>query len=109
MSKFRGIIDAAKTREPEPVDLPGPTPAPVPVAAPIAAPPPSPAPPEAPAERRPGRPRGKRSDPGYVQVTAYIPDDLHHNIKLALLQERKGREFSELVGELLADWLKSRC
>jgi hypothetical protein len=57
--------------------------------------------------RKAGRPPGKRSDPGYVQVTAYIPSDLHHNIKLALLQERKGREFSELVGELLADWLKS--
>lgn len=108
MSKFRGIIDAAKTREPEPVDTPEPTPPPAPVAA-APKPPPSPAPPEAaPIERRPGRPRGKRSDPGYVQVTAYIPDELHHNVKLALLQERKGREFSELVGELLTEWLKSR-
>jgi hypothetical protein len=40
-------------------------------------------------------------------VTAYISEDIHHNVKLALLQERKGREFSELVGELLAGWLKS--
>jgi hypothetical protein len=108
MSKFKGILDVAKSREPEPVDVPDPDP-PAPPAPVVPAPMPSPAPPVAPPpERRPGRPRGKRSDPGFVQVTAYIPDDLHHNIKLALLQERKGREFSELVGELLTAWLESR-
>jgi hypothetical protein len=108
MSRFKGILDSAKHREPE-ADAPPesvPTPAdkdvrsmtPLPPALPAAPPP----------ERRPGRPRGKRSDPGFVQVTAYITDDLHHNVKLALLQERKGREFSELVGELLTAWLESR-
>lgn len=98
MSRFKGILDVAKHREPEPAAEPAPTP------------PPSPAPPvEAPPARRPGRPPGKRSDPGYVQVSAYIPDDLHHNVKLALLQERQGREFSELVGELLTAWLDSRA
>lgn len=109
MSRFKGILDNAKQREPEAAGAPEPTPPqPLTVAAPT--PPPSPAPPSGPLpERRPGRPRGKRSDPGFVQVTAYIPDDLHHNVKLALLQERKGREFSELVAELLAAWLKSNC
>jgi hypothetical protein len=99
-SKFTGILSHAKGREPEPKREPQP-PA-------IESPPPSPAPVETPAPKKRGRPAGKRSDPGYVQVTAYIPSELHHNIKLALLQERKGREFSELVGELLAAWLESR-
>lgn len=97
-SKFKGILDRAKGRDPEPQPEP----------APATPPPPSPAPVEALPPPKRGRPAGKRSDPGYVQVTAYIPSDLHHNIKLALLQERKGREFSELVAELLAGWLDSR-
>lgn len=108
MSRFKGILDDAKHRQAEPVAGPEP---PTPLTPVDVAPPPrpSPAPPiESPPTRKPGRPPGKRSDPGFVQVTAYIPDDLHHNVKLALLQERKGREFSELVGELLTSWLQSR-
>jgi len=58
--------------------------------------------------RRRGRPSGKRSDPDYVGFTTYIRRDTHHDVKLALLQEKKGRELSELVEVLLADWLKSR-
>ena len=58
--------------------------------------------------RSAGRPRGKRSDPGFVQATSYIPAEVHHNVKLALLRERKGREFSELVADLLAEWLATR-
>lgn len=92
-SKFKGILDLAKGREPEPG----------PIAA--QAPPPSPAPPEAP---RRGRPPGKRSDPAYAQVTAYIPEDLHRKVKIALLQEAQGREFSQLVEALLVEWLGPR-
>ena len=58
--------------------------------------------------RRRGRPSGKRSDPDYVGFTTYIRRDTHHDVKLALLQEKQGRELSELVEELLTDWLKSR-
>jgi hypothetical protein len=92
-SKFKGILDLAKGREPESEPTPSQTPHP------------SPAPPEAP---RRGRPPGKRSDPTYAQVTAYIPEDLHRKVKIALLQEAQGREFSQLVEALLADWLESR-
>ena len=49
---------------------------------------------------------GKRSDSDYRQVSAYIRKDTHQEVKIALLQEE--REFSELVEELLRDWLKSR-
>jgi hypothetical protein len=53
-----------------------------------------------------GRPTGKRTDPDYSQVTAYIRKSTHHGVKLRLLQEGQGREFSELVEELLAGWLQ---
>jgi hypothetical protein len=57
---------------------------------------------------RPGRPAGKRTDPGLHPDKAYIRKGTHHAIKLRLLQEGQGREFSELVEELLAGWLKSK-
>ncbi len=52
------------------------------------------------------RPVGKRSKDEYTQVSAYIPKDTHKSIKAALLDEE--RDFSELVSDLLADWLKTR-
>jgi hypothetical protein len=58
--------------------------------------------------RRRGRPSGKRSDPDYVGFTTYIRRDTHHDVKLALLQEKQGRELSELVEDLLTHWLKSK-
>jgi hypothetical protein len=55
-----------------------------------------------------GRPPGKRRHPDFEQITAYIRKDTHHQVKLALLRELKGRQFSELVEELLSTWLKSK-
>ena len=55
-----------------------------------------------------GRPRGKRSNPDFEQITAYISKQTHVNTKIALLQEGEGREFSELVEELLSTWLQSQ-
>ncbi|MEO0851970.1 MAG: hypothetical protein AAFY15_00500 [Cyanobacteria bacterium J06648_11] len=52
-----------------------------------------------------GRPRAKRSDDNYKQVTAYILKATHLEVKKRLLDEE--REFSELVEELLAEWLKT--
>lgn len=92
-SKFKGILDVAKGREPE-------------IEPPLTqSPPPSPAPVDAPKR---GRPPGKRSNPYYIQVTAYIPEDLHRRAKIALLQKAKGQEFSELIESLLLEWLKVR-
>lgn len=62
---------------------------------------------ETPARRR-GRPTGKRSDPDFEQTTAYIRKDTHRSVKIALLEEAEGREYSELVEELLSKWLKAR-
>lgn len=51
-----------------------------------------------------GRPRAKRSDPAYRQVTAYVQRDTYKAVQVRLLEQE--REFSELVQELLAGWLK---
>ncbi|MDQ3747816.1 MAG: hypothetical protein M3367_02200 [Acidobacteriota bacterium] len=55
--------------------------------------------------RKRGRPPAKRSDPDFVGLTTYVRRDTHTRAKIALLQEGKGRELSELVEDLLRDWL----
>jgi hypothetical protein len=58
--------------------------------------------------RRRGRPTGKRSDPNFVQTTAYIRGDTYKAVKIALIEEDQNREYSELVEDLLSKWLKSQ-
>jgi hypothetical protein len=48
---------------------------------------------------------GKRSNPEFEQVTAYLPKDLYKRVKIALIEQDRSREFSALVSELLTDWL----
>ena len=52
-----------------------------------------------------GRPagRGKRNNPNYAQVTAYISKKLHAETKVNLIR-LGNREFSELISELLMEW-----
>ena len=59
-------------------------------------------------EPKRGRPKGKRSHPDYEQVTAYIKTLTYQEVKIALLREGQKREFSELMQELLVNWLESR-
>jgi hypothetical protein len=56
-------------------------------------------------QRKRGRPAGKRSNPEYAQVTAYIPRALYDEVRILLIREG-GREFSELVAELLSEWMQ---
>jgi hypothetical protein len=51
------------------------------------------------------RPTGKRSDPNYTQITAYIRKDTHEDVMRAIY---KRQELSELIEELLAGWLKKQ-
>ena len=59
-----------------------------------------------------GRPggKGKKRDPNFRQVTAYIPQQLHTNATVALRLANQIRvdadkeDFSELLTRLLADW-----
>ena len=48
---------------------------------------------------------GKRSDPNYIQVGAYIPIELNKNVKRRLVDT--DQDFSELVAELLDKWVQN--
>ena len=52
-----------------------------------------------------GRPAAKRSNPDFVGLTTYIRRDTHTRAKIALLQAGDGKELSELVEELIGEWL----
>lgn len=59
--------------------------------------------------KRRGRPAtGKRNDPDYDQTTAYVRKDTYKAVRIALIEEGEERDYSVLVEELLAQWLKSR-
>ena len=104
-SKYGEILKGARSRAGGDDQPAAGTPGPVHAPAPTAPGPPLDLPPAPP---RRGRPPGKRSDPGFVQVTAYVPGDLYRRVRIGLLEDAEGQEFSELVAELLADWVKSR-
>lgn len=108
MSRFNNILKNAKGRTAEPREAPADKPATTPAPKPTPDANPPPAPPEPPPARRPGRPPGKRSDPNFDQVTAYIPHEVNRRVRSALIEDDKGQEFSELVADLLAEWLRSR-
>jgi hypothetical protein len=71
---------------------------------------PRPVAPSRPAGKRRGRPAGKRSRTTTVQVTAYIESAIYLEVKIRLLQTAQitgeKQDFSELVQQLLAEWLK---
>ena len=63
-----------------------------------------------PAERPLAKSRrtGKRTAPDYVQVGVYIPKKLHAQAKVLLINEETERDFSQLMGDLLSDYLHKR-
>ena len=86
-SKFKGLLDAARERTPDDG----------PAAAPSA---------DAPAAPRPlGRPRGKRSDPEYEQITAYVRKETYRALKIKLLTSGDERDASEVIEDLIGAWL----
>lgn len=66
------------------------------------------APPEPAAGKKRGRPPGKRTDPAYEQVTAYLRRDTYAEVKIRLIREGRRQEFSDLLEELLTGWLNDR-
>ena len=48
---------------------------------------------------------GKRTAPDYVQVGVYIPKRLHNQAKVLLIHEGADRDFSQLIGDLLAQYV----
>lgn len=55
-----------------------------------------------------GRPKGKRSNPDFEQVTAYVRSKTYRQTKIALLQQEELEDFSELVEKLLNEWLSTQ-
>ena len=52
------------------------------------------------------RQNGKRKNPAYQQLTAYVPKETFRQMKVALLRE--DQEISELIQELIEAWLDSK-
>ena len=50
--------------------------------------------------------RGKKGNPDYAQVTAYIPKKLHLAVKRKLIGMED--DFSVTVEKLLAGWVRSK-
>ena len=50
------------------------------------------------------RPLAKSADPDYMKFTTYIRKSTHLGVKTRLVSKKK--ELSDLVEELLSDWLK---
>ncbi len=57
--------------------------------------------------KKKGRRKGKRSDPDYEQVGVYIPKKLHIEIK-KILVEHQDTDFSDLVSNLLQEWIEKQ-
>jgi hypothetical protein len=53
------------------------------------------------------RPTGRRSDPSYIGVFAYIPKAVNEDVKEKLFK-RKDLDFSSLVEDLLSQWLSKQ-
>ena len=52
-----------------------------------------------------GRPPGKRSNPGYTQITAYVRTRTINDVKVKLIMQGSKQDASELIEELLSAWL----
>jgi hypothetical protein len=58
------------------------------------------------AAKKMGRPPGKRSDPDYTQVTAYMRKDTYQAAQKLLID--LDRDFSDLPQDLVNDWVRKR-
>ena len=59
---------------------------------------------DSPSQKRHTTRKSKSSDPDYQQVGPYIPKKLYREVK-KLLTDRDNLDFSELVTELLIEWV----
>lgn len=55
-----------------------------------------------------GRSKGKRSNPDFEQVTAYVRKNTYRQTKIALLNTEDKLDFSDLVEQLLTEWLSTQ-
>ncbi len=94
-NRFKDVINAARNQQ---------TPQPQSPAQPSV--PPSPA---SPPQAKRGRPAGgKRTNPEYEQVAAYIPKALYKQVRIRLMQMEPEGQFSDLIEVLLTRWMQER-
>lgn len=55
---------------------------------------------------KPAKPVGKRQDPGYQQISAYVRRDLYDNVRHALIG-MKDTDFSDLLESWMKAWLEN--
>lgn len=53
---------------------------------------------------KPGRPRGKHSDPNFIQITSYISKKTYRAVKIRCAELDVNR--SDVVEELFQEWLE---
>ncbi len=53
---------------------------------------------------KPGRPKGKRSNPNFIQITSYISKKTYRAVKIRCAELDMNR--SDLIEELLEEWLE---
>ena len=94
-SKFAGALARLKHQTPEPLSD-GPAIQEPPVLLPA----------DAAGARRKGRPAGKRSDPAWKPYTVLIRKETHKAVSRRLQDMDVGQDLSELVDELLTEWLE---
>jgi hypothetical protein len=63
---------------------------------------------EFPHKKKGGRPNGKRSNPGYEASSVIIRKGTKKSVQHVLLDDDQERDFSELVEELLCNWLATQ-
>lgn len=113
-SALAGILKAKRGEEAPPSPAPPPEPATVriePVEPPSPAPVPAPASEPTANQRKRSAPQGqtgKYRDPNYTQHSIYLRKGTQKKVRRELEDEETGQDFSELVQELLEQWLKSR-
>lgn len=92
-NRFKDVINAARNQQ---------TPQSQPSATPSAPPQPASQP-----QAKRGRPAGgKRTNPEYEQVAAYIPKALYKQVRIRLMQMEPEGQFSDLVEVLLTRWMQ---
>ncbi len=56
-----------------------------------------------------GRPAtGKRSNPDYQQVSCFVRKETYQEAQVELLRQGKKQDFSDLVDDLVSQWLQKR-
>lgn len=55
-----------------------------------------------------GAAKGKSSNSEYKQVLTYLKKDTHRRVRIALLDEAEKRDLSDLVEDLVYEWLNSK-